>query len=99
MDVDLKTIIEHDLSDDCPACRAQEIVDLALIPAASAWEQTHGLPRYAVALHGAAGLLGAMLNEGVPRDVLETALGYLLDEFEAQIAEDELMGGPPQGTA
>lgn len=99
MDVDLKSITEHDLSDDCVVCRAQEIVDLALVPAASAWELTHGLPRYAMALHGAAGLLGVMLNEGVSRDDIEAALGVLLDDYEAQIAEDELMGGPPQGNA
>ncbi len=99
MDVDLKTIVEHDLNDDCPVCRTQDIVEMALIPAASAWELANGLPRYAIAFHGAAGLLGAVMNEGVSREDVETVLAQLLDEIEAQITEDQMMGGPPQGTA
>ena len=42
--------------------------------------------------------LSALL-EGVPRDDVETALSHLLDDIEQQIAENEVMGGPPQGTA
>ncbi len=40
-----------------------------------------------------------MLDEGVPRDDIEAALGKLLDEIEQQITEDKVMGGPPQGSA
>jgi len=38
-------------------------------------------------------------EEGVPRDDVEAALSRLLDDIEQQIAEDEVMGGPPQGRA
>jgi SOS response regulatory protein OraA/RecX len=69
------------------------------VPAAAAWETRNELPRYAVALHGSAGLLGAMMEDGVPRDEIEHALRQLLDEIEQQLAEDTAMGGPPQGTA
>ncbi len=99
MPIDLKTIIEHDMSDECPVCRAQDLVEMALLPAAAAWELRNELPRLSVALHGAAGLLSALLEEGVPRDDVETALSHLLDDIEQQIAENEVMGGPPQGTA
>lgn len=95
----LEDLMEHDMSDDCPVCRAQDIVDAALVPAAAAWESRNELPRYSVALHGAAALLGAMLEEGVPREEIDGALGQLLDEIEQQLAEDSAMGGPPQGTA
>ena len=99
MSVNLKELTEHDLSDDCPVCRAQDIVHAVLLPAAAAWELHNGLPRFSTALHGAAALLGAMLEEGVPREVIESALGRLLDDIEQGIAEDEAMGGPPQGSA
>ena len=99
MPIDLNSITEHDMSDECPVCRAQNIVDMALLPAAAAWEVRNELPRLSVALHGAAGLLSALLEEGVPRDDVEASLSRLLDDYEQQIAEDEVMGGPPQGTA
>ena len=92
-------LTKHDMSDNCPVCRAQNIVDMALLPAAAAWEVRNKLTRLSVALHGAAGLLSALLEEGVPRDDVEAALSRLLDDIEQQIAEDEVMGGPPQGTA
>jgi hypothetical protein len=95
----LDDLLEHDMSDDCPVCRAQDLVDAALLPAAAAWETQNELPRYSVALHGAAALLGAMLEDGVPREEIEGALGHLLDEIEQQLAENKAMGGPPQGTA
>lgn len=95
----LEDLLEHDLSDDCPVCRAQDIVDAALVPAAAAWETRNELPRYSVALYGAAALLAAMLEDGVPREAIDGALGQLLDDIEQQIAEDGAMGGPPQGTA
>ena len=72
---------------------------MALIPAAAAWELANELPRFSIALHGAASLLGVMMEEGVSRRDLETTLSELLDEIEAGIKEDEVMGGPPQGSA
>jgi hypothetical protein len=99
MPIDLNTLIEHDMSDDCPVCRAQNLVDMTLLPAAAAWETRSELPRLSIALHGAVGLLCALLEEGVPRDDVEAALSRLLDDYEQQIAEDDVMGGPTQGTA
>ena len=99
MPIDLNALTEHDMSDNCPVCLAQELVDTVLLPAAAAWELRNELPRLSVALHGAAGLLSALLEEGVPRDEVEAALSRLLDDIEQQIAEDGVMGGPPQGTA
>ncbi len=99
MTPDLNHLIQHDLSDDCLVCRAQDVVAMALLPAAAAWEVDNGLPRFSVALHGAAELLGAMLQDGTARETVEAALGELLDDIELRIAEDEALGGPPQGTA
>ena len=99
MTSDLAPLLDHDLSDDCPVCRAQEVIQIALLPAAAAWELNNELPRFSVALHGAAELLGAMLLEGVERGDIETALERLLDDIEARIAEDQVMGGPPKGSA
>ena len=99
MKVDLDQLTDHDPGDDCPVCRAQDVVMGALIPAAAAWEQSSGLPRFAVAINGAAELLGVMLEEGIPREDVEGALSRLLDDIEARINEDDAMGGPPQGTA
>jgi hypothetical protein len=95
----LEEIITHDNTEDCVACRAQDIISQALLPAAAAWEATAGLPQFSLALHGAAGLLGTMLAEGVGRDEVENALFRLLDDIEGQIAEDRMIGGPTQGTA
>jgi len=95
----LDELLHHDESDDCPVCRAQNFVDLALVPAVAAWELNNELPRFSLALHGAASLLGIMLEEGVARDELDKALSELLDDVERQIAEQETMGGPPQGNA
>jgi len=99
MAIDLKQIIEHDMSDDCPVCRTQDLVDMVLLPAAAAWELNNALPRFSLALHGAAGMLAALLQDGVPRHEVEAALAHLLDDIEQQIAEDNVMGGPTQGTA
>ncbi len=99
MSIDLNSLIEHDLSDECPICRTQDMVHIALLPAAAAWELNNQLPHFALALHGAAGLLGAMLEEGVPREEIEMALSALLDDIESQIDEDKTFGGPPRGTA
>ena len=52
-----------------------------------------------MALHGAAGLLAVILQDGVPRDQIEEALGRVLDDIELQIDENTTMGGPPQGNA
>ena len=40
-----------------------------------------------------------MLLEGVERSDIEAALERLLDNIEARIAEDQVMGGPPKGSA
>ncbi len=57
------------------------------------------LSQFSLALHSAAGLLGAMLEEGIPRDDIEAALSRALDDIEQQIEEDKTMGGPPMGSA
>ncbi|MDH3473767.1 MAG: hypothetical protein OEM59_08740 [Rhodospirillales bacterium] len=99
MQRELEQAIHHDMSEDCPVCKVQDIVQIALVPAAAAWEANNELPRFSVALHGAAALLGAMLEEGVPRGDIEIALTELLDDIEQQIAEDKALGGPAQGSA
>lgn len=96
---ELEVVVTHDSTEECVACRAQELVSLALVPAAAAWEAAAELPRFSVALHGAAGLLASMLVEGIPRGEIEGALSDLLDQTEQEMAEDRTMGGPPQGTA
>ncbi len=98
MKITLEDLVEHDPGEHCPVCRAQDLVHIALLPAAAAWEVNNDLPRYSVALNGAAELLGVLLEEGFKRDDVETALGRLLDDIELRIAEDNL-GGPAQGTA
>ena len=95
----LDELVEHNLSEDCPVCHAQQLVDFVLLPAAAAWEKAGELPRFSVALHGAAQLLGVMIEQGIARTEIESALGRLLDDIERQIAEDTVMGGPTQGTA
>jgi len=85
----LDELVHHDQTDDCPVCRAQNFVDLALIPAVAAWELNNELPRFSLALHGAAALLGVMLEEGVTREDVDAALSELLDDIERQIAETE----------
>ncbi len=99
MAFNLDELTDHDASEDCPICRAQHVVEGALDPAESSWELHHELPRFSLALQGAAGLLGVMLEEGIPRDEIEAALGHALDDIEQQIAADKTMGGPPVGTA
>jgi len=97
--IDLKPIVEHDGTEECVACRAQALAMQALVPAVAAWEDANELPRFSIALHGATELLGTMLREGIDRAEIEDALATLLDDLEAQLAEDKAMGGPPQGTA
>ena len=99
MAVSLKEIVTHDSSEECVACRARDFVSQIVVPAAEAWETSTDLPRFSIALHGAAGLLGGMLAEGVSREDIESALSRLLDEIEERITENRAMGGPPQGTA
>ena len=82
-----------------PYTYADLLVMAALLPAAAAWELNSELPRFSVAVNGAAELLGVMIEEGIPREEVEGALSRLLDDIEARIAENEAMGGPPQGTA
>lgn len=97
--MDFTDIITHTGDDDCAACEAQNITASFLMPAAAAWEMTHNLPRFSLAIHGAAGLLGVMLEEGVARREIEDALAQLLDEIEQRIEEDRILGGPTQGNA
>jgi len=99
MDDQIKKLSQHDMSDDCPVCRAQDVVAMALMPATAAWEMANELPRFSLALQGAASLLGAMLEDGIDRGDIEKAIGDLLDDIEAEIKEDQVMGGPPQGSA
>jgi len=99
MAINLSELTEHDFDDECPVCRAQDVVHFALLPAASAWETKSELPRFSVALHGAAELLGVILQEGVERQEVDAALSALLDEIEQRNSEDQVMGGPPKGTA
>ena len=99
MALSLEEIVTHDSSEECVACRARNFVSQIVVPAAEAWETSTDLPRFSIALHGAAGLLGGMLEEGVSRDDIESALSRLLDELEEQLTENRAMGGPPQGTA
>ena len=99
MALSLEEIVTHDSSEECVACRARDFVSQIVVPAAEAWETSTDLPRFSIALHGAAGLLGSILGDGVSREEIESALSRLLDEVEEQVAEDRAMGGPPQGTA
>ena len=61
MAFDLDELTDHNGTGDCPICRAQAAVEGALVPAVVAWETHHELPHFSLTLHGAAGLLGAML--------------------------------------
>lgn len=71
-----------------------------LVPPPASWPHMKvQRSRPQTALHGAAGLLGAMLARGVSREAIERALSSLLDEWEQQLAEDNAMGGPAEGTA
>ncbi len=99
MSVNFDELTHHNNSEECPVCGAQEIVDRALIPAAAALESNDDLPRFSIALHGAAGLLGVMLAEGLPRGDIEAALSTVLDDIESQINETGVLGGPTQGSA
>lgn len=99
MIVDLAALVDHSGDDDCTACRAQDIAASILVPAVASWEVAQGLPRFSLAIQGAAGLLGMMLEEGLDRQDIEAALARVLDDIEQQIAEDRAMGGPPQGNA
>lgn len=99
MQIKIEDLITHDETDECVACRAQDIVSFMLVPAVAAWEQANQLPSHALSLHGAAALIGFMLQDGARREDVERALSQLLDDMEQQIAEERAFGGPPQGTA
>ena len=99
MEINLEKLVEHDSGEDCPVCRTQDLIGLALLPAAAAWEASNELPRFSLALNGAVEFLGAMLAEGVPREELDRVVARMLDAIEIRIAEDDVMGGPPQGSA
>ena len=99
MHIKIDDLVSHDETDECPACRAQDIVSFMLVPAVAAWEHANQLPSHALSLHGAAALIGFMMQDGAKREDVERALGGLLDDMEEKIAEDRVFGGPPQGTA
>ena len=99
MNVILDGISHHSAEEDCQVCRAQEFIKRALLPAAAAWELNESLPRYSFALHGAAGLLGVMLEEGLSRQDIEAALSTVLDDIERQKIENGVLDGPTQGSA
>jgi hypothetical protein len=99
MTAPLEALLDHDNTDECVACRARDFAEEVLIPAVAAWEASADLPPMALGLHGAVGLLGAMLAAGVPREELDESVSRLLDEIETQSAEDRALGGPAQGTA
>ncbi len=40
-----------------------------------------------------------MLEEGISREDIESALGRLLDDIKQRIVENQVMGGPPKGSA
>ncbi len=92
-------IVTHDASDDCVACRAQDIVNASLVPAVAAWEEAYQMPRNSLAVHGAASLMAFMIQNGVARKDIESAVAKIVDDYEMQIAEEGLLGGPHQGTA
>jgi len=96
--LDLTSLLDHDHSGDCPVYRAQGAIQIVLLPAAAVWELNNELPRFTVALHCGAEHLGAVLSEGVERSDIEAALTRLLDDIEARIAEDQMMGASPKGS-
>ena len=73
----LEEIITHDNTEDCVACRAQDIVAQILVPAAAAWEATSALPHFSLAIHGAVlvlsgpGLRAEAGESGLPLEVIE----------------------------
>ena len=99
MNPTFEKIITHDASDDRPVCRAQDIVNFSLVPAVAAWEQAHEMPRHSLAIQGAASLMVFMIQNGVAREDIEKAVAHILDDYELQMAEEGLLGGPHQGTA
>ena len=44
-------------------------------------------------------LMAFMIQNGVARNDIEEAVGHILDDYEMQMAEEGLLGGPHQGTA
>jgi len=99
MTVKLNELIEHDSSDDCPVCRALDFTYAVVAPAVASWEASNEFPKFSLALNGAGALLGALLEEGVPRHELDKAVAAILDDIEQQVAEQGVLGGPTQGTA
>ena len=99
MTVNLNELVEHNDTDDCPVCRALDFTYAVVAPAVASWEQSNEFPKMSLALNGAVALLGAMLEEGVPRNELDKTVAALLDDIEQQITEDGVLGGPTQGTA
>ena len=64
-----------------------------------AYEEAHQMARYSLAVHGAASLMAIMIQNGVARKDIEEAVAHILDDYEMQMTEEGLLGGPHQGTA
>jgi hypothetical protein len=99
MPIRLDQILTHDNTEECVACRSRDFTAEIIVPAVAAWEASENLPRLSLAIHGAAGLLGVMLADGVSRDQIDEALSRLLDEIEAEVAEEGALSGPALGNA
>ena len=57
------------------------------------------MPRHSIDVHGAASLMALMIQNGVAREDIEKEVAHILDDYEMQMAEEGLLGGPHQGTA
>ncbi len=99
MRIDFEDLTTHDETEECTVCRAQDVVSFMLVPAVAAWEHANQLPQHSLSLHGAAALIGFMMQDGARREDIERALAGLVDDMEQQIAEERAFGGPAQGNA
>jgi len=95
----LQDLFDHQVSEDCTVCRAQDFVYAVVTPAVASWELQNSFPQFSLALNSAAALLGAMLEEGISRTEIDEAVAALLDDIERQVAEEGVLGGPTQGSA
>ena len=75
MQIKIDDLVSHDETDDCVACRAQDIVSFMLVPAVAAWEHANQLPSHSLSLHGAAALIGFMMQDGARREADTAGVG------------------------
>jgi hypothetical protein len=57
-----KQLVTHDSTEKCVICRAQDIAAETVVPAVMVCEDAAGHRRFSMALHGAAGLLLALIG-------------------------------------